>query len=359
MYHLASDRAARRTFHDDMVRGFRTRMRAAGNTHSHIAQSMRYIEQFVTFTGGRYAWEWTMDDVDAWGAQLVDNNARSTVRGQQGALRAFLAYATDPAYSYARRCAALFHAELRQLCVPENTTIHTFATEGNPERRPLTDEELSRLFAALHARMQLAIADRHKGELTAARDYAMSATDLGWGLRARELAGLDTFDFSEAPDPNLKRAYGAYGVLTVRLGKAKRRGTPRRRQVLSVPLFAFAVDVIRWYVEEVRPRFPTSHDAPTALWLNERGERITANYASKRFALAAEHAGLPKELSMHCLRHTYVTRLIEHNYSELFVQQQVGHEDSAVTAGYTHVGDDFKRRIVLEQLEQLYASIDA
>ena len=49
------------------------------------------------------------------------------------------------------------------------------------------------------------------------------------------------------------------------------------------------------------------------------------------FAQAAADAGLPAGLSPHCLRHSYVTHLIEDGFDALF-GQQVGHVHSATTA---------------------------
>jgi site-specific recombinase XerD len=45
---------------------------------------------------------------------------------------------------------------------------------------------------------------------------------------------------------------------------------------------------------------------------------------------------------MHCLRHSYVTHLIEDGWDPLFVQQQVGHSHAATTGLYTWVSSDFR-----------------
>ncbi|MFF3652716.1 hypothetical protein ACFYXV_29280 [Streptomyces sp. NPDC002181] len=37
------------------------------------------------------------------------------------------------------------------------------------------------------------------------------------------------------------------------------------------------------------------------------------------FSTLREHAGVPAELDLHCLRHTYITHLIEFGYPERFV----------------------------------------
>ena len=53
---------------------------------------------------------------------------------------------------------------------------------------------------------------------------------------------------------------------------------------------------------------------------------------------------------MHCLRHSYVTHLLEFGYPPLFVQQQVGHAQQATTALYTSVSDEFRNRLMDQAL---------
>jgi site-specific recombinase XerD len=55
-------------------------------------------------------------------------------------------------------------------------------------------------------------------------------------------------------------------------------------------------------------------------------------------------ADLPDELDLHSLWHSYVTHLIEFDYPECFVQDQVGHAYASTTAIYTGVSDDYRNR---------------
>ena len=61
-------------------------------------------------------------------------------------------------------------------------------------------------------------------------------------------------------------------------------------------------------------------------------------------------AGLPVELDLHSLRHSYVTHLIEQGFPERFVTEQVGHAYAATTAIYTGVSDDYKNRVLSRAL---------
>ena len=65
-------------------------------------------------------------------------------------------------------------------------------------------------------------------------------------------------------------------------------------------------------------------------------------------------AGLPNDLSVHSLRHSYVSHLIEDGTDPLFVQQQVGHSWASTTAVYTTVGADARNRMLKAALARAY-----
>ncbi|WP_369758824.1 tyrosine-type recombinase/integrase [Nocardia sp. 348MFTsu5.1] len=68
------------------------------------------------------------------------------------------------------------------------------------------------------------------------------------------------------------------------------------------------------------------------LWPSERADAAGIRNFDRSFQRVRQSAGLPPELTMHALRHSYVTHLIEAGYDPLFVQQQVGHSYSSTTA---------------------------
>jgi len=51
-------------------------------------------------------------------------------------------------------------------------------------------------------------------------------------------------------------------------------------------------------------------------------------------------------------RHTYVTHLVEFDYPERFVQDQVGHAYASTTAIYTGVSDEYRNRLVQRALRR-------
>jgi site-specific recombinase XerD len=165
----------------------------------------------------------------------------------------------------------------------------------------------------------------------------------GWGLRRRELRMLEVADFG--PNPHAEE-FGAYGVCYVRWGKAAKGSPPRRRSVLTV--MGWSADVLGEWVEEVWPSLGTEGGG---LWPSERGPLVSEDRINAAFARSASAAGLPDGLSLHCLRHSYVTHLIEDGFDALFVQQQVGHEYASTTAIYTSVSSDYKTRVLRAALD--------
>jgi integrase/recombinase XerC len=184
-----------------------------------------------------------------------------------------------------------------------------------------------------------------RGSLQAWRDQALFKVKFAWGLRRAEVAMLDVCDFR--PAAKLPE-FGAYGAVHVRYGKAKRGGAPRRRTVLTV--FGWAVEVIEQYLIEIRPSFGCPEHP--AVFLTERGTRIAVEYVNSRFAEIRDEAGLPSELTPHCLRHSYVTYLAEQGWASKFIQEQVGHSHAATTAIYMSVSDDFKDRLVRAAIDE-------
>jgi len=64
------------------------------------------------------------------------------------------------------------------------------------------------------------------------------------------------------------------------------------------------VEAVADYVNNIRPRFGAI-DHP-ALWVTERGGRIKPAEINARFVAYRDALGLPRELSPHSLRHSYV-----------------------------------------------------
>jgi integrase/recombinase XerD len=57
------------------------------------------------------------------------------------------------------------------------------------------------------------------------------------------------------------------------------------------------------------------------------------------------------------VRHSYVTHLVEFDYPERFVQDQVGHAYASTTAIYTGVSDEYRNRLLERSLKNRYGEL--
>jgi integrase/recombinase XerC len=329
---------------EEMLDGWRRQQQARRLTGPFTEGRIRLVRRFREFTGA-WPWEWTPAQVEEWIA--AGGWAHSTVRSYEGALSAFLDYACDPRYGWVAECEQRAGVRPVQVCHEGNTAVHAAEYEGRPERRPLTRAELQAFLDAADDHVERASSSRRKGWLAAFRDAALFKVIYGWGLRRRETVMLDTADF--APNPAAPEL-GGLGTCHVRYGKAMRGSPPRRRAVATV--MPWTAEALAQYIEEVRPGFRAGRHP--ALWLTERGGRISLRQVDDRFAAWRQAAGLPAELSVHCLRHSYISHLIEDGADPLFVQQQAGHSWASTTAVYTTVGQDARNRMLRSALDRAF-----
>jgi integrase/recombinase XerD len=166
-----------------------------------------------------------------------------------------------------------------------------------PKRLPvvLSPDEVARFFAAL-------VDVKHRAILMTA--YAA-------GLRLSEVIGLRVDDIDS------KRM-----VIRVRQAKGRRD----RYVMLSPRLLA----VLREYWKLVRPTdwlFPG--DIP--------GNPITGKAVHKICVRAAQDANLGKHVTVHTLRHSFATHLLEAGTDIRTIQVLLGHRKLETTALYTHV----------------------
>jgi integrase/recombinase XerC len=305
------------------------------------------LRRFQAFTDD-FPWKWAPGDVEGWTVSLRSaGRARSTLRAYQNALAMFMSYVCDARYGWVTECEERFDEHPVQICHEWNTIDHVADYEGGPGRRPFTRAELQAFFD--HADESVAVAQKRgrKGGMAAWRDSVLFKVTYAWGLRRREATMLDTVDFRpNAAAPEL----GQFGMLAVRYGKASRGSPPKRRNVATV--MPWAAEAVVEYLAEVRPCYQPGTSA--ALWLTERGGRISVRHMNDRFAAYRQSLGLPAELSPHCLRHSYVSHLVEDGIDPLFVQQQVGHSHAATTAIYTSVTTDYRNRVLRAALDRAF-----
>ncbi|MDH5560603.1 MAG: site-specific integrase [Deltaproteobacteria bacterium] len=107
----------------------------------------------------------------------------------------------------------------------------------------------------------------------------------------------------------------------------------------DVPLSARTLDLLRNYWLLHRP----------AHWLFPSGHQhlMTVSHSSvqKAFKSALTESGVLKHASVHTLRHSYATHLLEDGVDLRFIQMLLGHRSPTTTAIYTHLTQQSERLV--------------
>jgi len=148
------------------------------------------------------------------------------------------------------------------------------------------------------------------------RDRVMIEVLLGTGIRLGELVGLDVADVDLDAKHLRVRAKG--NVCQVKFLKSDLRS------------------LLRKYLAERRRLAPSEEGA---LFLSNRGTRISARQVAHRLEHWLRKARIEKSISPHSLRHTFATHLYEATSDLLIVQRALGHRDIGTTEIYTHLVD--------------------
>jgi integrase/recombinase XerD len=157
---------------------------------------------------------------------------------------------------------------------------------------------------------------------TSLKARTMLTLAYGCGLRASEVVRLRAGDIDSEQ-------------MIIRIVQSKGR---KDRHVM---LPAEVLDLLRqWW--KVRPSRHDGSIAPEQRWLfpgrNDRlGLPVTTRQFGRLFKDAAKAAGLRKTLSLHTLRHSFATHLLEHGTDIRLIQALLGHDKLETTARYTRV----------------------
>lgn len=337
-----------------MLEGWAKQQRARFLKEDTITPRLALVRRMADFAG-LYPWQWQPAEAEAFISHLRSGPrpiAISTARGHEMAVQLFCTYITDARYGWPAVCQERFGSAPQQVFHEWNTAVHIEGYEGDPRRRPLSYDEVQALFDAADHRVEEIRRRRRKGALAAMRDAALLKTVYAFGLRRQEAAQLDLVDFRHNPK---SPGFGQFGALFVRYGKSSRGGAPKRRTVLTVPEMGWIVPVLEQWVHEVRPLMGAgSHPA---VWVTERCGRIGRRSVNEAFEVASTAAGLSPQLDLHCLRHSFITHLVEFDYPQRFVQDQVGHTYASTTAIYTGVSDEYRTRLLQRALEDHHGDL--
>jgi integrase/recombinase XerC len=174
-------------------------------------------------------------------------------------------------------------------------------------------------FLSVDEAFDLLNAFRDNSSASGLRNLAMLELFYSSGLRLAELAGLD------AEDVHFDAAL------------VKVRGKGKKERI--VPVGAPALDAIRKYLSATEDlRKENSADLlKGALFLNERGKRITTRSIARMVDAATVKSGIGRKISPHALRHSFATHLLAAGADLRSIQEMLGHESLSTTQKYTAV----------------------
>ncbi len=157
----------------------------------------------------------------------------------------------------------------------------------------------------------------------ARRDRAMLELLYASGMRVSELVSLNLGDV----DVNdcFVRCFG--------------KGSKER----MIPIYPQAAKVVDEYVKEVRPLW-AHRNTEKALFLNQRGERLTRQGLWQILKNYAREAGLDKQVTPHTLRHSFATHMLSGGADLRAVQELLGHANISTTQIYTHLTSEHVRK---------------
>ena len=175
---------------------------------------------------------------------------------------------------------------------------------------------------ALSVQQAVALAEHRtehgKPEL-AARDHAIAELLYGCGLRIGELMGLD-----------VQASTAAKGWIDLPDGTAHVLGKGGKRR--SVPVGSQALLALQAWLQ-ARPMLALQGEP--ALFVSQRGTRLSPNQLRLRLQSQAQHSGLPTRVHPHMLRHSYASHLLQSSGDLRAVQELLGHASISTTQVYT------------------------
>jgi integrase/recombinase XerC len=152
------------------------------------------------------------------------------------------------------------------------------------------------------------------------RDRAILEVFYSTGIRVSELVGLNWADID----------------FQVEIVRVVGKGSKER----IVPIGEIALQALRDYGAEQRKRWQFACKGETAVFLNNRGERITSRSVARIVEKHLKLAGIPVRMGPHGLRHSFATHLLNSGADLRVIQEMLGHASLSTTQKYTHLNLD-------------------
>lgn len=229
--------------------------------------------------------------------------ARTSLRRKVSALKTFFKYLVREGYASAKALPL------------------TFQPPKPPRRLPhfLSQQDVQSLLAQLDL-----------AQLGDLRSRAIVEVLFTSGIRVTELVGLNLGDID----------WQAGELLIRGKGNRERLAFVSEAALTTLRLYRLRLAVGALPAADQRPELP--------VWLNQRGQRLTARSVARDIAELGARLGLPMPLHPHVFRHSFATHLLNQGLDLRLVQELLGHQSITSTQIYTHVTTERLRSAYLK-----------
>ena len=157
------------------------------------------------------------------------------------------------------------------------------------------------------------------------RDNAIIELMYATGIRVSEVVNLNIRD------------------LDLDIGNVKVTGKGSKQRI--IPLHELSIVKLKKYINEVRTKLRGDRLEENALFLSNRGKRITRQNLWAQIKNIADKVGITINMSPHTIRHSFATHLLAGGASIRHVQEILGHANLETTQIYTHVDNKQLRNV--------------
>ena len=268
--------------------------------------------------------------------QLARGVSPHTLRAQDGDLEKLLRHAAGqawPDWEAKPRVLRRFALELGERGLDPATQARILSTTrtffkwlfetrrigSNPASGLRNPKQFHRLPAFLTEGESVSLLDLGPGaDFLSARLGCLLELLYASGLRVSELTGLDLQDI----------------LMEHRTLRVLGKGSKER----LVPFHDQAAAVLEGYLAQRQAYLALKGLAATpALFLNQRGGRLTPTSVRTFLAKALDSSAVRARVSPHALRHSFATHLLNHGMDLRAIQELLGHASLSTTQRYTHL----------------------
>lgn len=197
-----------------------------------------------------------------------------------------------------------FYKFLQREQLIKSNPVADVRAPGTPKKLPnlLDVDEINRVLAKVpQTPLQL-------------RDHAMIELMYSSGLRLAELVNLNLHD--------------------INLSQAQVQVSGKGNKSRYLPIGAAACQALRHWLRARRDLIAANE---AAVFINNRGTRLSPRAVQQRMAQSGREQGLEKHVHPHMLRHSFASHLLESSGDLRAVQEMLGHADISTTQIYTHL----------------------